>query len=832
MRMATWLSLSKNNDYSQILNIMRKLFVTAFILLGTITLSAQVYLSDILKPSQQHRLGISNSKAGEKSYSGPNKEPFRFCDVFKINGGIKIDGASGGLIGGTDHGYATFPLDKKYAKMSFWLGSGNWHGDLDTKSLFVIHADKRKVFDQPVFHGHQPQFVVVDVSDADSVSFKISKIGGVDVVLGQLQLWKEGEKVVEPPFPYTIPEGKVKLVEQISPYYSHGSVERIHPDATKSISIGRYTFKSGIQLQSYEQFIGSSSGDMIFWLRKKFEKISFIVGPRDNKSTNSSAWLVIYGDKNKILYEEVVRQTDLPRQVVLDVSGQDRIRFSCELRGTANEFSGGITFGAVDIFAYPKGDTSYPEEGIVNLNKEEIAKLPSPCPLMSSIKPYSIRGYADADAVRFEGESDYLTFSMGGEKFSEGLILTTGKKLLGDQVEAYINFDVAGEFDYISFYAGMLTKHRVIDDDRMLVFADDSLVLDTMIHCTWPNQYFEVPIHKCRMLKFAKRGNPNKEKQCYIGVGDIALYRGKPVKHNLFYHEKPECPEEADLIDLCGRPYFHYVGRFLSSLTNFDFNECFNNGETKRRYFRMKDGSQIYKGVMLEANVPLGIENVTVSDAVMMFFVGAGSAISSSNFSAYTGVSAGAGLAGNIGILHLMNNRNGGQASVVSFNPFGEYQTCTFSIANKSEYWDDVDYLLHLGERVDHVYKLHVFADQRLVKTIECTNTMQPQTFSVPIYNCHSLTFWLESGSVRSGQFVLYDMTVSKKPYVPQKQCWEVTFEQEGAKQTIYGWLTEEQVLENIAEMSADPAVSNVSYRPAEAGDEHACEKLFDSVAK
>ena len=35
---------------------------------------------------------------------------------------------------------------------------------------------------------------------------------------------------------------------------------------------------------------------------------------------------------------------------------------------------------------------------------------------------------------------------------------------------------------------------------------------------------------------------------------------------------------------------------------------------------------------------------------------------------------------------------------------------------------------------------------------------------TVPIFNCNALTFWLEPGDTRSGQFVLYDMTVSKAP--------------------------------------------------------------------
>ena len=70
----------------------------------------------------------------------------------------------------------------------------------------------------------------------------------------------------------------------------------------------------------------------------------------------------------------------------------------------------------------------------------------------------------------------------------------------------------------------------------------------------------------------------------------------------------------------------------------------------------------------------------------------------------------------------------------------------------------------HLGERSEHHFTLDVIADQRIIKQIEVYNTMQPQTFTLPINGCRQLTFWLEAGDTRSGQFVLYDMRVSKKP--------------------------------------------------------------------
>lgn len=153
---------------------------------------------------------------------------------------------------------------------------------------------------------------------------------------------------------------------------------------------------------------------------------------------------------------------------------------------------------------------------------------------------------------------------MRHEKFYEGFIITTGNTLFEDKIDSYVAFDIAGKFDWITFDAGCLTKHHVLDNDRIQVFADDAL---------------------------------------------------------LFVHPKPDCPEEADLIDLCGRPYFHFVGRYLSSLNNFDINDCFKDGSTKRDFFDMKDGSKIYKGVMLETNIPLKLEDVSLKDVVFVCMI-------------------------------------------------------------------------------------------------------------------------------------------------------------------------------------------------------------------
>ena len=165
---------------------------------------------------------------------------------------------------------------------------------------------------------------------------------------------------------------------------------------------------------------------------------------------------------------------------------------------------------------------------------------------------------------------------------------------------------------------------------------------------------------------------------------------------------------------------------------------------------------------MLETNIPLGIEDISLTEMVFMFVTGAGSSISSSNIGAVTGITAGAGTGGALASLKLMDD-SGRQSSVAAFNPYGEYETCTFTVANKSGYSDPVDNLLS-GGRQHRPVKLNVFADQRLVGEFWLEDNMSPTTYTVPINRCHQLMFWLECGETRSGQYVLYDMKVSKRP--------------------------------------------------------------------
>lgn len=739
--------------------MMKRTFSTLILLAACVlSANAQVYLIDALKPTEKHGYREFRTSGLETHTVGS----------YMSKMGFSLDCAGSGTITQMDPGYVVFNLNGAYSKLTFVLGpvSANPNGD-KYNSVATVTADGRRLLDEIVRDHDTPRYITLDVTGVDELKFYTPR-GEQSVGFGEVQLWKAGETVVLPKKPIdNQPAGKIQLVEQLRPYYTryNGYAYLILKDNTNDlawmenvddISINRKKFTSGVQFTASQGLIENEMGWTYFWLDKRYDKLSFIVGPRDNQSSNASAWLIVKAD-GKTIFEEVITQKDLARQVVLDVKGVNQIAFMNERR--SGDLLGSITFGLVDMYAYPAGDSSVPTAGEVNVNKEKISKLPDVCPLMSSIRPFSVRGVSSADHTMFYGESKYITFSMGGEKFYEGIVLPTGTTLLDDNINAYAEFDLAGEFDWISFEAGNLTQVRVLDDDLLRVYADDKLVLETMIHATWPNQHFEVPVYKCRTLRFEKPGT-GQHKQSAIGLGDITLYRGKPVKNDLFEHERPDMPYEADLIDLCQRPYFHFVGRYLSTITNFDFNDCFKNGSSQREYFQMHDGSKIYKGVMLEANVPLGFEDISLVQCAFMFVCGVAPSITNSDVSASTGVSAGASPVGGLSL--LLTDPSKRQASVAAFNPYGEYESCTFSVALKSPHVNEFSEVFG-GDKTNPV-KLNVFADQRLVGEYWLTNDLKPFTVTVPIFKCHQLMFWLECTDTRSAQYVLYDMKVSKAP--------------------------------------------------------------------
>ena len=381
--------------------------------------------------------------------------------------------------------------------------------------------------------------------------------------------------------------------------------------------------------------------------------------------------------------------------------------------------------------------------------------------MISNIKPFVARGSVEKQV--YTGESDHLTFSMGGTRFSEGFILYKTTWLMDDNNVSHVSFDLGNEFDYISFTAGYVGKSWAMNNDQLRVLADDSVILQVPMMCTYPNQHFVIPIHRCRKLSFENRGQ-SKMGVAAFGVADLVVYRGEPVENDLFVHPKPECPDEIDLIDL-GKPYIHYVYGYGSDAVFYD-------GTSQRHYVTMPDNTRINKGFALKTSVHFSLDFGPLAEEggdPMAGVIGA-TAIGSSFVAgavAASGAVIGSTLAGVGAFMMLAAGGEAVENSCAAFNTYGEYNTLTFTVACLRtqgeaqllgpDMWQD---------NSEYKETLLIGADQKAVAEIAVFENMKPQTITVPIDGCQQLMFWLANTYNTSAVYFFYDLKLSKSKSV------------------------------------------------------------------
>ena len=353
---------------------MKKFLLSVITVFLAVNAGAQVYLKT-LKPVE------------EKLYSTDNvyNTPWHVAR-FEYKGAFKI-GAGSGLIKG-DPGYVEFNLKGAYEKLSFVIGPCDPNSaGMTSNAIVTMKADGNKIFDQVIHTYDPPKEFVLDVKGVDRLRIAILH-GEENIAFGNATLWKAGQTPKPAPDPFASLNSKkrVELVQELWPHFIRHS-GWIHPitktkhdgygELEESISINRNKFTSGLSLVAAEEF-GKQDGWAFFWLQKKYDKVSFILGPRDNQSSNACGWLTVKGD-GRILLEKMITQKDLAEQIVLDVKGVDNLMFLCEHKDS--DFLGGLTFGAVNIYAHKAGDT-VPAPGIVNLSQGRLSKLPDTCKLI------------------------------------------------------------------------------------------------------------------------------------------------------------------------------------------------------------------------------------------------------------------------------------------------------------------------------------------------------------------------------------------------------------------------------------------------------------------
>lgn len=657
-----------------------------------------------------------------------------------------------------DRGKATFNVDGKHEQLSFIMGPVDYQL-FNESSIVTILADGRKIFDAVVKPADLPRHITLNISGVNTLQFVEVK-NALNIAFCEVALWDKDE------IPHDLqskaePNAQKKLLfKDIKPYHMNGTTELnnnghkwVTPDRkTTSIKIGNKTWDYGLAMDLSMQLIGNGAKETHLNIKGQYETLQFTVGPlATDNAKNGRGWITVLGD-NKILYEYEIEQDHIARHVTLNIEGVHKLTFASE------QTDGSQGAGIVDAWVFPKGqgpvETSQETTEVID---PKLKTLPDVCKLISNIPPYSLR--SGVEQQLYDGKSDYITFSMGGVKFSEGFILYNKANVLSNDVHSHAIFDLGNEFDYISFTVGYVSKSWAMSNDQLSVFADDKLIFQTPLQPTFPNQTFVVPIKKCRKLKFESKGQGTLDVAAY-GVADLVVYRGDPVENELFVHPTPECPSEIDLIDL-GAPYLHYVSSAESGV--------FVNGKSKKDYFTRYDNSRIYKGFILQTSTHFSLDQGVLagSDAVGAATIGA-AAIGAAFVP--IGVSVGGAIVGTslMSVAGLMMLAAGGEAienSCAAFNTYGEYNSVTFTVEclrtqGDTQFFGTDTAQPDISERKE---KLLIGADHTVMAELAIFEGMEPQTVTVPINGCGQLMFWLANTKGTSAAYVFHDIKVSKE---------------------------------------------------------------------
>lgn len=669
------------------------------------------------------------------------------CDIYKFEGSrseaLEMAGGQigfGGFNIDDEGAYVTFDLGGEYETLTFTMG--HYKRCSDKRGIVTVRVDGEKILDETMSGYATPQTYSLDVSGVNDITFAVTA-GYIDVMVADAILWKKGEKPIDVRPVINAVTGPIELVKDMKPYYSSSFMKTITEESDDTIRFNGRVFNYGLIGDTEMALIGKYDGKAYFHLGKQFSKLTFTAGCIDDVTGQAgSGWITVKAD-DKIIEEIEIKEGDIAKQTILDITGCEILSFHTE------QIEGESHAGIAQIMVYPN-DGDVPEEladSRLMPPSPRLKKLPDACKLISSIPPYQVVGSVSKQI--YNGSSDHLTFSMGGYKFSEGIILYQTAWLLNDNLSASATFDMGNEFDYISFTTGYLGKSWNMNDDQLMVYADDELIFTAPLIATYPNQHYVVPIKKCRTLRFANKGCGRMDIAAF-GISDIIAYRGEPTENSLFLHPKPDCPHEADLIDL-GLPYIHYV-----SIMKEHKDEILHDGSTKKKYFEL-NGERIYKGFMLQTSTHFSLDfgvlgekgedsmsSILGATALGASFVASGVAVG--------GVAIGTTVAPLGALLMLAAGGEAVENSLAAFNTYKEYNTVKFKVGclpKAGVYYDEPEHLM-------------IGADHNVMANIALYEGMEPMEFIVPINGCEQLIFWLANTGGDSAKYIVYDIVVTK----------------------------------------------------------------------
>ena len=600
-----------------------------------------------------------------------------------------------------------------------------------------------KMVDEVLFSNYQvPVRYTYNVSGAQKFTFKIVAGGrelspnGIPVL--ELTVW-EGE--AHETGHVTQPAGStpVQLIKDLKPYLIPGTSGAVYyPNISESsegrnyINMGGTKYENVIATYVSMGVVTDDEEDIYFNLEGKYNYLTFTAGAADRTTTHDegSAWLTVYAD-GKVIHEEKYSTHELPRKVTLDVTGCRQLKFGW-MTDEGNENFGnatGVFYGIGDAYV------ATTKEAIDSIAGSSQNYPDRPVKMISELGVFGVLSNMQDDAV-LDGSTQFKTFSMGGVKFNEGVMLHASHNVLSSK-PAYAAFNLGGKYNTISFVAGHISNSNVYENEQIEIYADGKLIKTIDVKCTMLPQEYIVDVTGCKHLELVSGKLTNQlMERPVVGIANLVAYPEEYVETDLFPERKPEdFGKSCDLIDTFGfyDVYNSHISKQIGAVSVVD---GYYDGTSNKNTFTV-GGKTYNKGILLKTNIHMELDM------------------------------AGVGGAGVLGT-HFWG---GWGLTVIALAGAGEAHESAFAMANiKDSGYTSVTFTVAMQQDnssmiVQDETTLMIGADDECMKEITLSKNMEPTTFTVPLgEDCERLIFWLNCGAEDNGShtYAIYDITLNK----------------------------------------------------------------------
>ena len=662
--------------------------------------------------------------------------------------------------GTNEHFDVEFPLEGQYDYFSFVLG-GDFSKNIqdsngnDTYSPVdfamegaypTLNGKPRdmKVALQFIIDGKIAEEIVLSCYDVAKrytydvkgvESFEVKAVSGDDFLVPMMEItvWN-GEAHETGYVPESAGNDPVKLVRDLKPYLIPNNIDlNYYPNAASNernyINMNAVRFEDAIAASVSEALVKDEEKSIFFDLEGKYNYLTFTAGAAD-RTTNfdeGSVWLTVYAD-GKILLEEIISTHDLYKRFTLDVTGCRQLKFTWLLE-SGNELYGSAMGGIYGIGDAYVATTKEAFDTITYSSRE----LPDrPVKMVSELGAFGV--VSNVEQAVFNGESGLITFSMGGVKYNEGLIMHSTNSMLVTNL-AYASFNLDGQYDAISFVAGHISNSNVYENDQLEIYADGELIKTIELKFHLIPQEYVIDVTGCRHLEFVSgRKTVASMERPAFGIAELVAYPDGYVETDLFPKRTPaDFGSTCDLIDTFGF-YDVYNSIFSKSLGAVNVEDGYYDGTTEKESFTV--GDKTYnKGILLRTSIYLELNMAGVGAATILGTMLSGWGLS---------------------ILALAGAGEAHESSFAMANiKDSGYTSVTFTVAMQQDNSSII---------VQDESTLMIGADDECVKEITLYKDMEPTTYTVEIGECDRLMFWLNCSLEDDGShtYAIYDITLNK----------------------------------------------------------------------